>query len=204
MALLCLSFEMGCGVVSETHHVIRLAKRTTFHEPERFLYFQSDRLTQMHNEKLAARVWHKIKAQSKESDFSADYACGFVDGFSDYLYRGGTGEPPPLPPRDYWNIGRRPIVPQAAIHDWYDGFRHGSDECIRRGYRDAVVLPSSLLGIVDDGYVASRPAVLHDVPPSADETLPRPTQPVETLKVPAHDALPRRMELSEPNPLPRE
>ncbi len=209
LLLLWLPLGLGCGVVSETHHVFKLCKRTTFFEPARFLYYRSDRLTRMQNEKLASRVWRKTVRESPDMHFTADYARGFVAGFSDYLYRGGSGAPPPIPPREYWSVGRQQAIPQQAILDWFDGFRHGSAECIRCGYRDAVVLPSSIMPSVEDGYLVdefaeSRPAILETVPPRSDSVLPAPQDRLDASQEPASTAepLPPDPSFDPPNPFP--
>jgi hypothetical protein len=71
---------------------------------------------------------------------SADEACGFEDGFVDYVIYGGNGTPP-LPPRRYWK-SNRPNGYQA-IQDWYNGFRHGAAVAQASGYRECVTIPLS-------------------------------------------------------------
>ncbi len=132
----------GCSLVSETHRVFFLAKRTVDLEPKRFPYFRNAKFTRLRNRALAKQVWGEIAAESPEP-FSEHYSQGFVSGFADYLYRGGSGDAPPIPPRSYWHMGYQSPEGKQAIQDWYDGFRHGSQECQASGYRQLAVVPSS-------------------------------------------------------------
>ncbi len=145
--LLCCLSTTGCSLTSETHRLIFLAKRTTKLEPRRFPYVRDEKLSQMRNHSLAKRVWHDIVAGSPPHSFSDHYARGFIIGFADYLYRGGSGEPPLVPPRDYWHAGYQTVQGKQAIQQWFEGFRHGGQECEARGYRELVVTPSSMITV---------------------------------------------------------
>ena len=134
----------GCTLAGDTHRVFFLAKRTTKVEPKYFPYLRNEKLTRYKNRSLAKRVWHEVTAADPHLHASVDYADGFIDGFADYLYRGGSGEPPVVPPRRYWNLPFKSPRGQFAVNDWYSGFCHGSEECKTRGLRDLVVVPSSL------------------------------------------------------------
>jgi hypothetical protein len=57
--------------------------------------------------------------------FSADYKRGFEDGFVEYFLYGGDASPPPLPPRDYWDVVHRSQGSQA-IADWFSGYEQGA------------------------------------------------------------------------------
>src|SRR5262245_13834578 len=54
--------------------------------------------------KGASAAWNDFSRAYPPGRFSNDYARGFKEGFADYLYGGGTGEPPPLPPRRYRHL----------------------------------------------------------------------------------------------------
>src|SRR5207253_2309767 len=62
----------------------------------------------------------------------------------DYLYAGGSGEPPPLPPRYYWKTRYETAEGHQAIADWFAGYRLGAAMAQESGYREWVTIPSSL------------------------------------------------------------
>jgi hypothetical protein len=115
------------------------------------------------NRRWAAQAWDQTRDRSPETAYSPDYERGFEDGFTHYLYRGGTGEPPPLPPRRYRWLRYQTPQGYRAIEDWYAGFRQGADVARQSGYRRWVTGPSALT------------ASAHDVPlrePCADDNCP--------------------------------
>ena len=69
-----------------------------------------DKLLECHRfRKIAELELERARSNARaESDnyacapFSIDYERGFENGFIDYLMYGGSGNPPPLPPRRYW------------------------------------------------------------------------------------------------------
>src|SRR5262245_41521457 len=91
---LCILSTPGCGPFAN-------ATRTLVIEPIQHCATADSILEQRHDRKLADVAWKTILREHPETSWSPDYACGFKDGFAD-LYAGGTGEPPPLPPRRYW------------------------------------------------------------------------------------------------------
>lgn len=78
---------------------------------------------------------------------SADYGSGFRDGFVDFVYLGGTGEPPPVPPRQYWNAALRQPNGQAAAQQWFDGYRRGAQAARDGGFRQMATVRTSLMGM---------------------------------------------------------
>src|SRR5262245_49080136 len=68
---------------------------------------------------------------------------GFVEGFIDYVEAGGTGEPPYLPPFRFRLTEHRTPEGQAAIREWYAGFREGAAAARASGLRELnfVTLP---------------------------------------------------------------
>ena len=94
------------------------------------------------NWQLACTVWEDEHAHS--AGCSADFAQGFKEGFVDYLDAGGTGQPPPLPPRRYLAFRYQTPDGYQAITDWFAGFRRGAAAAAESGYRKYVVIPSPL------------------------------------------------------------
>lgn len=145
----------GCALTNETHRVFALAKRTTHIEPRFFEYVQSDRVAQREARLLAEQAW--AEAAPTVPNASPDYENGFLEGFADYLYRGGSGEPPVIPPRGYWHLRFLNQFGKVSINDWYDGFRAGAQNCKARGIREMWVIPSSLLTSTDTSAVPATP-----------------------------------------------
>ncbi len=181
--LLCCLSTVGCSLLAETHRVFFLAKRTTELEPKHFRYLKNEKLTRKRNVGLAKQVWAEVAAGSDAESYSKHYMRGFIDGFADYLYRGGTGEAPLVPPRDYWRLGYQTAAGKQAIEDWFAGFRHGVDECRARGYREMAVVPSSLI----DSYAPSPRDISSRDESWGPDTDPGP-EPAEVLPTPAPNA----------------
>ena len=95
------------------------------------------------NRKWAELAWEQIHGSSKGT-YSEDYAQGFKDGFADFLFEGGSGEPPPLPPRHYRGLAYQTPQGYQAIQDWFAGYRHGTTVARTDGYRQWVTGSTSL------------------------------------------------------------
>jgi hypothetical protein len=135
----------GCHLVyHERSGVLSDARRTAITEPNLFNLHKNDYVSRVRNCLLARKVWADTLRATDGQCFSADFGRGFRDGFTDYLYAGGTGEPPPLPPRRYWKVGYQTSEGRQAIQDYFDGFRYGSAACRDGGYRQYTTVPSSL------------------------------------------------------------
>jgi|GEM_PF-5685469 len=141
-----LSSLGGCSIWRETGRVFALAKRTTQVEPHYFEYIQSDRVAQREARLLAEQAW----AESPNlGSASPDFENGYHEGFADYLYRGGSGEPPIIPPRGYWHLRFLNQFGKTSTNDWYEGFRTGAADCKARGLRDMWLIPTSLIADPD-------------------------------------------------------
>jgi hypothetical protein len=117
--------------------------RTTIIEPLHY----SDRMQKCHlairSRKLAHVAWEGIENEHPTTQYSADYKRGFKEGFVDHVTAGGSGVPPPVPPRDYWGAGWQTPAGHLAIHDWFAGFRHGAILAGVGCYHELVITPSS-------------------------------------------------------------
>jgi hypothetical protein len=102
--------------------------------------------------------------------YSRDYARGFLKGFEDYVYAGGNGLPPPVPPPRYWGIYYQTPEGHQAIEDWFAGFRHGTEAARDSGYREQVLVPLSRPIIEPEDFPAPRP----DGPDHGVEQAPAP------------------------------
>jgi len=126
----------GCGPLA-------LVARTTIVEPIEYCATLGGYKERKRDHRVAEDAWSKIACTQPKGTFSDDYARGFIEGFEDYLYAGGNGEPPALPPRDYWRPEYETSEGHQAIQDWFAGFRHGTSEAGMSGYRQLVKVPAS-------------------------------------------------------------
>jgi len=141
----------GCGPIA-------LATRSLVIEPIHYCLTTHNILEMHRNYKLAEESWETITNAAPGHVYSSDYADGFKEGFADYLYAGGTGEPPPLPPRHYWRSKYETPQGHQAIEDWFDGYRHGVAMAQQSGYRQWVTIPSSVPPRSASGQIPSSVA----------------------------------------------
>lgn len=143
LACWCL-LASGCHLVyHERNGVVSDAVRTVVREPKVFPLQKNDYLERLRNRWLARRAWTEMRAANPAQEYSNDYCRGFKDGFADYLYEGGTGEPPDLPPRHYWRLGYQTPSGRQAIGEYFDGFRHGAAAGQASGLRQYTTVPSA-------------------------------------------------------------
>ena len=139
----CLAAS-GCHLVyHERNGVISDAVRTVIREPKIFPLQKNDYVERIRDRFLARKAWADMLATNPGQDYSGDYCRGFKDGFADYLYEGGTGEPPDLPPRHYWRIGYQTPAGRQAIGEYFGGFRHGVAVCQASSLRQYATVPSA-------------------------------------------------------------
>lgn len=89
----------------------------------------------------AHKAWRDTVASCPDQRLSSAYGDGFCHGFVDYVKRGGSGEPPAIPPMCYRYPVLRTPAQQQAIEDWFAGFRHGSTVAREQGWRNGVIVP---------------------------------------------------------------
>ena len=177
VAGLCL-VSGGCGPIT-------LGIRTVVIEPIHD-WVVADNLWEQHRDyKLAEETWNAIAQADPSHTYAPDFVYGLKDGFADYLYAGGTGEPPPLPPRYYWKPRYETPQGHQAIEEWYAGFRLGTELARESGYREWVLIPSSMLHTEAPGLPLSASVPVSTVPPPSEPLLPLPRK-----LVPGPDAEP--------------
>src|SRR5438128_981579 len=125
----------GCALVRDATDLMVFKSRQCW----------SDFSERRRNEQWAEQAWEQVGHTAAGSAFSEDYAQGFKDGFAEYLYEGGTGEPPLVAPNRYRAARYQTAVGYQAIQDWFAGYRHGTTAAHQSGYRQFVTGPSSLL-----------------------------------------------------------
>lgn len=182
LLIFCASLS-GCAVTRETNRVFQMAKRTTHVEPKYFEYIRSDRVAQREARLLAEQAWGEVGLPNA----SPDYKNGFLEGFSDYLYRGGEGQPPVIPPRGYWNLRFLNQFGKSSVNDWYEGFRQGAQDCKSRGLREMWVVPTSLIA---DPEKPSAPSNWADDDMWQQKTFKQEKDPLERLRDPESPPVP--------------
>ena len=144
LCLLMLSLsQTGCALYQETGRVFDLAKRTVSREPNFYNYLGNDRIAQREARLLAEQAWIGVLATVQNP--SPEYENGFTEGFADYLYRGGTGKAPLVPPRGFWKLRFQNPNGELKVKEWYAGFEHGVRDCQQRGIRDMWTVPTSFV-----------------------------------------------------------
>jgi hypothetical protein len=63
---------------------------------------------------------------------SRDYQDGWKRGYFD-VSMGQCEDPPPVPPKRYWNASYQSLEGQAAIADWYSGWQDGAAAAATEG-----------------------------------------------------------------------
>jgi hypothetical protein len=134
---------VGLGLLSQGCGPLFNTARTIVGEQVQYCVDMNDISDCVRFRQMAESAWKLEKESNPECHASADYADGFIKGYSDYLYAGGTGNPPPLPPRCYWKTKYENPEGHQKVQDWFAGFRHGVAEAKRSGYRQFVVMPTN-------------------------------------------------------------
>lgn len=164
----------GCSIAKETTHNL-------FVRPVSYCFYKDNHATDVRARELARQAWQEMDNGGGPGGFSNDYAKGFEDGFAEFLDFGGSGTPPPVPPRSYWKIEYQTPQGHQAIEDWYAGYAQGSGAAQESGLRRLFVVPAG------EPYVADRIALLRErryygvssKPPP--EKLVTPPKPVPTV-----------------------
>lgn len=152
------------------------------------------------NRQWAESAWREVACTANAGPHSEDYAQGFKDGFAEYLFRGGDGEPPLIAPLHYRDAKYQNEAGYHAIEDWFAGYRHGSTMARESGARKWIVGPSSLQAELDDLHP-------HVIPPPPGPPLPTPLpdaakQKIESINLPPIPLLPAPQPVLEPKPAP--
>ena len=102
------------------------AKRTVLDEPSEFSWMKDRKQSLAVYRTWANHAWCEQCSTDPKQCATGAYVAGFKDGFVDYVYGGGTGEPPPVPPQSFWNVEKRNPRGHSAAIDWFAGYRHGA------------------------------------------------------------------------------
>jgi len=144
----------GCELVEQGVHVMSYKVCQCFQE----------HTERQRNRKWADQAWQAVCGAHPDLARSDDYAAGFKDGFAEHLWRGGNGEPPPLPPRKYRAVSYQTPSGYQAIESWFAGYRHGAEVAQEGGYRELVTGPSSLRSVPPVPVEGAHPPPLVEAP----------------------------------------
>lgn len=183
LLLLCVLFLSGCTVFKNVASTVIL-------EPAEYSWKKDRKQSLKVYRQWAEQEWRRYCLQERRHHHR-DFEAGFKDGFVDYVYAGGSGEPPPIPPRRLWNVEQRNPRGHQAATEWFAGYRLGADLAGEAGYRERATLQSSLFlfgpcedcSAQDSSYLESNPRPLPAMVEPAEEMpratpLPEPTLPV--------------------------
>jgi hypothetical protein len=133
LVLLNLIVVTGCGV-------IEYGTKNLIESP---LSQFGDLTEECRNSKHAEKAWKEITNSNPERIFSVHFERGFKDGFTDYLFAGGSGNPPVAPPWRYQKVAYQSPQGVEAVEDWFAGFREGTAAAQASGLREVVLVPVS-------------------------------------------------------------
>jgi hypothetical protein len=168
---------LGCTTVAE-------GVRNMIVEPAEYCWHLDNCIDHKRNRAVAWQALAEfLRACPEGVSYSVDFGRGFRDGFADYLFAGGAGNPPPVPPRYYWRPEYQNPEGQSAMRDWFIGFRRGAAAAKQSGLRQLVTVPASVSlparSTLGPGILLPRVGPGGSVPgvgaaPDKPETLPAP------------------------------
>src|SRR4051812_48274557 len=90
----------------------------------------------------ARQAWRAVRDQYPRKLFTAEFRDGFLDGYADYLDRGGDAQPPAVPPARY-TTNQKYFTPEghALIRDYFLGFQYGTEVAVATGQRQFLTVP---------------------------------------------------------------
>ena len=90
----------------------------------------------------ARAAWQEVRCQYPRRMFTEEFRDGFLDGYADYLDRGGSAQPPAVPPLKYTRH-KKYFTPEghALIKDYFLGFKYGVDVAVATGQRQFLTVP---------------------------------------------------------------
>lgn len=169
----CISAP-GCSTCQQ-------ARRTTLDEPAEYSVKRDQERSLQQYDLWAAQAWDAYAGGCPPGQANDAFGSGFRDGFVDFVYAGGNGEPPPIPPRSFWNLGSRTPEGQGAADDWFAGYRAGARAARDGGYRQFAIVQSSACcdippaGQPTEGMMQLSPGqylMPEEIPPSIEPVAP--------------------------------
>jgi hypothetical protein len=151
--------------------------------------------------KDAHSAWQCVREQHPRRAFTAEFHDGFLDGYVDYLDRGGGAQPPAVPPMKYVR-GKKYYTPEGhcLINDYYLGFKYGADVAVASGRREFLTVPVLLPDTAcPNGQVSVNPgAPVVPFKPLSPNPGAAPKPKSDTPPLPAPRELPKNNKFGEP------
>jgi hypothetical protein len=103
---------------------------------------RSEREISREIQQQARSAWQIVRCEFPRKMFSAEFHDGFIAGYSDYLDRGGDGQPPAVPPLRYTQ-NKKYYTPEghALMRDFLLGFQYGTEIAVAAGQRQFLTVP---------------------------------------------------------------
>jgi hypothetical protein len=165
----------GCHTVYQPHRD-HLAERAVSHSEQAIL-------RQIHRQ--AREAWQAVHSEYPRKMFTPEFRDGFIEGYSDYLDRGGDAQPPAVPPLRYTQ-NKKYFTPEghALLRDYFLGFKYGTDIAVATGQRQFLTVPV----LIPDTDATELPSISNATP----EPLPAPPQPLPAPRTVSQLPMPRR------------
>lgn len=119
--------------------------------------------------KEAKAAFAEVKRQYPRRSFCDDFEDGFIDGYSDFLDRGGKAEMPAMPPLKYRRAKYLNPEGHAKIKDYFLGFKYGMEVAVATGCRPFYTFP-----ILLPEQSELPPLNITVLPPPPDQNAPMP------------------------------
>jgi hypothetical protein len=90
----------------------------------------------------ARETWQQVRVEYPRRAFTTEFRDGFIDGYVDYLDRGGIGSLPAVPPSKYTRHKKYFTENgQCLVKDYFLGFKYGQEIAIATGKRQFLTVP---------------------------------------------------------------
>jgi|GEM_PF-5093849 len=179
VALTTTTFLTGCGLFSDT-------RRNLAHEAH---MTRDDYFVKKQHYRLAEDSLREFNHSGPGYALSEDFHCGYLEGYVDYLDKGGNGEPELTPPKGYRVETYYTPEVRAALENYYAGFRAGSRTAQASNVRSLRVLP---LGGPVSGEDIRRP-IIYSGSNGPSASLPASALPSQLLPAPMPNPVPGTM-----------
>ncbi len=122
-------------------NLFKLAAFNAQNEPH--MYQNQEKLKKRAVE-FAEEAWaNRLSHMKTDSPPPKAFECGYIDGFADYLFLGGNGSPPAIPPPYLRRYQYLSPEGHTEIEDYYAGFAAGAADAKASGQRIYFTVPIS-------------------------------------------------------------
>jgi hypothetical protein len=162
-----LLFTFGLTALAGCHVTKNIA-HNVHNEPS--MYWDGEHVVK-ELRKEARAAFCEVKRQYPRRTFGDDFHDGFIDGYSDYLDKGGKAEMPAMPPNHYRRAKFLNPEGHARIKDYFLGFKYGMDVAIATGCRPFYTTP---ILMTDPKELPNLDITVLPPPPDVNAPMPTP------------------------------